>query len=70
MGDTTWCRGTVMKKYKKDGYALVDLDIRAENQRAETTAVGMATVVLPSTDPTTVAANDGAGLSLDLPQVR
>ena len=70
MGDTTWCRGTVMKKYKKDGYALVDLDIRAENQRTETTAVGMATVILPSTDITTVAANDGSGLSLDLPQVR
>jgi hypothetical protein len=70
MGDTTWCRGTVTKKYKKDGYALVDIDIRAENQRTEKTAVGMATVILPSIDTSTVSANDGAGLSLDLPQVR
>lgn len=70
MGDTTWCRGTVTKKYKKDGYALVDLDVRAENQRLETTALGIATVILPSNDVATVAANDGALLSLDLPTVR
>lgn len=70
MGDTTWCRGVVAKKYRKDGYALLDIDVRAENQRGETTATGMATVVLPSTDASSVVANDGAGLSLDLPQIR
>jgi len=70
MGDTTWCRGSVTKKYQKDGFALVDLEIRAENQRGEKTGEGLATVILPSTDVTTTVANDGAALSLDLPQVR
>lgn len=70
MGDTTWCRGTVTRKYMKDGFPLVDLDIKAENQRGEITGVGMATVVLPSRDVGSKVFLDGAGLSLDLPTVR
>ena len=70
MGDSTWCKGSVTKKYVKDGYPLVDIDIYAENQRGEKTATGLATVVLPSTDVATKMVTNGAGLSLDLPQIR
>jgi hypothetical protein len=65
MGDTTWCKGKVAKKYVKDGYALVDLEIWAENQRGEVTAPnGSATVVLPSRDVKTRVFRDGSNLDL------
>ena len=65
MGDTTWCKGKVTRKYKKDGYALVELDIWAENQRGEVTAPnGTATVILPSKDVKTRVFRDGALLDL------
>jgi hypothetical protein len=70
MGDCTWARGTVVKKYKKDGYALVDIEIKGENQRGELTTPGLATVILPSLDPNTKVFVDGAGLDLELPVVR
>src|ERR1700756_1065631 len=43
VGDTTWCRGTVTNKYEKDGFALVDIEIKGENQRKEVTTPGLAT---------------------------
>jgi len=65
MGDTTWCKGKVARKYVKDGYALADLDIWAENQRGEVTAPnGSATVVLPSRDVKTRVFRDGSNLDL------
>lgn len=71
LGDTTWCKGKVARKYVKDGHALVDLEIWAENQRGEVTAPnGIATVVLPSRDITTKPVVDGSRFELDLPTVR
>jgi acyl dehydratase len=70
LGDTTWCKGKVSRKYVKDGYALVDLEIWAENQRGEITAPGLATVMLPSTDIRTKPVLDGSQLDLELPIVR
>jgi acyl dehydratase len=70
MGDCTWARGTVTRKYMKDGYALVDIEIKGENQRGELTTPGLATVILPSLDPSTKVFVDGAGLDLELPVVR
>ena len=70
MGDCTWARGTVTRKYMKDGYALVDIEIKGENQRGELTTPGLATVVLPSLDPNTKVFVDGSGLDLELPVVR
>jgi len=65
MGDTTWCKGKVSAKYVKDGYACVDIDIWAENQRGEVTAPnGSATVILPSRDTGTKNALNGAGIDL------
>ena len=65
MGDTTWCKGKVLKKYKQDGYGLVDLDVWAENQRGEKTVTNAAaTVVLPSRDIKTKMFRDGSGLDL------
>jgi acyl dehydratase len=65
MGDTTWCKGRVKKKYHQDGYALVDLEIWAENQRGETTTPnGLATVMLPSKDVKTRVYRDGSGIDL------
>ena len=58
------------RKYKKDGYALVDIDIFGENQRGETTATGVATVVLPTADLDSPVFIDGSALSLDLPRIR
>ncbi|MCM8737683.1 MaoC family dehydratase N-terminal domain-containing protein [Azospirillum sp. A1-3] len=70
MGDTTWCRGRVTRKYIKDRHALVDIEIRGENQRGELTTPGLATVVLPSRDPNIPAYIDGSALDLELPVVR
>lgn len=47
IGDTTWCRGTVMAKTIVDDQPLVTLDLSAVNQRGETIARGQAEVVLP-----------------------
>ena len=70
VGDTTWCKGKIARKYEKDGYALVDIDIWAENQRGEVTAPGIATVMLPSKDLSHRPVVDGAGFELGLPLVR
>ena len=70
VGDTTWLKGKVARKYEKDGYALVDIDIWAENQRGEVTAPGVATVMLPSLDLSHKPVVDGARLELDLPLIR
>jgi acyl dehydratase len=70
VGDSTWCKGRVSRKYVKDGFALVDLEIWAENQRGENTTPGLATVVLPSRDVNKRVFFDGASLELDLPSVR
>lgn len=70
VGDTTWLKGKVARKYTKDGWALVDLEIWAENQRGEITAPGAATVILPSKDLAHKLVVDGAQLDLELPMVR
>jgi acyl dehydratase len=70
VGDTTWCRGRVSRKYVKDGYALVDIEIWAENQRGERTATGVATVILPPRDVSLKLAFDGTAVDLGLPPVR
>jgi len=70
MGDSTWCKGRVAKKYTKDGFGLVDLEIWGENQRGELTTPGLATVILPSRDIGKRVSFDGAGLDLELPTVR
>lgn len=69
-GDTTWCRGRVVRKYVKDGQALVDLELRGENQRGELTTPGLATVALPSRDITLKPVIDGTSVDLELPTVR
>lgn len=69
-GDTTFCRGTVVKKYVKDRVALVDIDIKGVNQRGELTSPGLATVALPSRDISTRIPIDGTAVDLDLPPVR
>jgi acyl dehydratase len=70
VGDTTWCKGKVVKKYVKDKAALVDIEIAAENQRGEITTPGFATVALPSRDVTLPAFIDGSGVDLELPLIR
>jgi acyl dehydratase len=70
MGDSTWCKGRVSRRYEKDGYRLVDIEIWGENQRGEVTTPGLATVVLPSLDVSARAYIDAAGLDLGLSVVR
>lgn len=70
MGDTTFCKGKVTRKYIKDNTALVDIEIAAVNQRGEVTTPGLATVALPSRDVKLPAFIDGSGVNLDLPVVR
>jgi hypothetical protein len=48
IGDATFCKGKVVKKYKDGEEHLVDLEVWAENMRGETTAPGKATVRLLS----------------------
>ena len=47
MGDVTWCRGEVVDMRVEDGTGLVELALRAENQRGELTADGTAIVEVP-----------------------
>ena len=70
MGDCTWARGKVTRKYVKDGNALVDIEIRGENQRGELTTPGLATVLLPSHNPQHNVFFDGRNCDLELPVVR
>jgi hypothetical protein len=70
MGDTTWCKGKVVRKYIKNNTALVDIEIAAENQRGEVTTPGVATVALPSRDVKLPAFLDGSGVDLGLPVTR
>lgn len=70
MGDTTFCKGKVTRKYVKDQTPLVDIEIAAENQRGEVTTPGLATVALPSRDVKLPAFIDGSGCDLELPVIR
>lgn len=69
VGDTTWCKGKVSRKYNHGPHYLVDLEIWSENQRGETTTKGVATVVLPSRALDSDWVVDTAGFSLaDIPK--
>ncbi len=46
--DVVTCRGRVLSTSTKDGLNLVELEIWAENQRAEKIVTGRATVSLPA----------------------
>jgi acyl dehydratase len=70
MGDSTWCKGRVIRKYLKDKHALVDIEISGENQREAQNTRGMATVILPSREVSLPVFLDGAGLELELPVIR
>ena len=41
-------KGTITKKYQENGVKLVDCDIWLENEEAQKTTPGTATVALPS----------------------
>jgi acyl dehydratase len=69
-GDTTFISGTVVKKYKKDRCALVDIELMGINQRGDLTSPGFATVMLPSTDINTKVPLNGSVCDLGLPPVR
>lgn len=47
-GDTTTCRGKVIRKYIENNDNLIDCEIWGENQRGEITTNGSCTVILPS----------------------
>ncbi|MBI2908286.1 MAG: MaoC family dehydratase N-terminal domain-containing protein [Chloroflexi bacterium] len=46
VGDTTWCRGRIARKYVDNSEHLVDIECWGENQRREITMPGRATVAL------------------------
>ena len=48
IGDTVWIRGEVAGKEAQDGEHKVTINIKAEDHRDEVTAIGSATVLLPS----------------------
>ncbi|TAK36481.1 MAG: acyl dehydratase [Chloroflexota bacterium] len=47
LGDTTWCQGKIVKKYRENDRGVVDLELSARNQRGEISALGTASVILP-----------------------
>ncbi|MBI2910390.1 MAG: MaoC family dehydratase N-terminal domain-containing protein [Chloroflexi bacterium] len=47
-GDTTWCKGKVVKKDVVDGEKIVECEVWAQNQLNQRTAEGTAIVALPS----------------------
>ena len=48
VGDTTWLKGKITKKYREGDDHLVDIDCWAEDQRGRTTMYGNSTTLLPS----------------------
>lgn len=48
MGDTTWCKGKVLRKYREGQENLVECEIWCEDQRGRTTGLGQAVASLPS----------------------
>lgn len=48
LGDTHWCRGTVVDKRRESGQHLVEVKVEATNQRGTVTTSGAATILLPS----------------------
>ena len=70
MGDTTFCKGKVVRKYIKNNPGLIDIEIATVNQRGEVTTPGIATVALPSRDVNLPAFIDGSAIDLELPVVR
>lgn len=48
VGDTSWLKGRVIRKYVEDDRYFVEVECWAENQRGEVTLPGKATVILPS----------------------
>jgi hypothetical protein len=69
-GDTTFITGTVVKKYVKDGCALVDIEMTGINQSGALSSPGFATVMLPSKDINSKIPLNGAVVDLELPVVR
>ncbi len=62
VGDTHWMRGRVTRKFlAEDDRPAVELDIRGENQRGETTTPGHATILLPSREHGAVRLPDPPG---------
>lgn len=53
IGDTTWCKGRVTRKYVDNDDHRVDIECWGENQRGEVTMPGWATVILPSREKDT-----------------
>jgi acyl dehydratase len=70
MGDCTWLKGKIVKKYIKNKHALIDLEVWGENQRGEVTTPGLATVILPTKDISSPVFFDGSAVDLDLPIIR
>ncbi len=48
IGDTTWSKGKVIKKYCDNGKYCVDIEVLSVNQTGAVTVTGSATVILPS----------------------
>ena len=48
VGQTTWCKGEVVRKYEEDGKFLVEVKCWAENEKSEVTVKSNAIVQLPS----------------------
>lgn len=67
VGDTTFVKGRVTRKYVEDGTHLVEIDLWGENQRAEVTTPGRAVVMLPSRNIRSRFVIDGSRLELGLP---
>lgn len=48
LGDATWVRGTVTRRYEEGGEHYVDCELWADNQRGDRHSTGTATVILPT----------------------
>ncbi|MBI2907939.1 MAG: MaoC family dehydratase N-terminal domain-containing protein [Chloroflexi bacterium] len=48
LGDTTWIRGKITRKYLENGENLVECELTGDNQRGERNSQGVATAALPS----------------------
>lgn len=65
IGDVHWMKGTVERKYLAEGdRPAVDLALHGENQRAELTTPGHATILLPSREHGPVRLPDAPGEDL------
>jgi acyl dehydratase len=66
IGDTVWCKGKVIRKYRNEGRFCVDIDCWVENQKGVIVTPAKAAVILPSREEGAVIYPDSSRNSKEM----